>query len=73
VERLDAFLAFNDRAVLADAGRISHAVAEQTALSEFSTYDTKRRELGSRESASDLDAVVDSVRNLEPPPPIPEA
>jgi hypothetical protein len=42
-ERLDAFLAFNDRPVLIHAGSISHEKAEQFAHEHFHLFDKQRR------------------------------
>lgn len=38
VAKLDAFLKFNERQILSDAGRISHEVAEILALGEYDKY-----------------------------------
>src|SRR3989344_3741868 len=38
VEKLNAFLKFNERDILADAGKISHEVAEALALGEYEKY-----------------------------------
>lgn len=38
VTKLDAFLKFNERQIIGDAGLISHEVAETLALSEFEKY-----------------------------------
>jgi hypothetical protein len=40
--KLDAFLAFNERAVLTHAGKVSHAVAEQLALEAFAEFEQQR-------------------------------
>lgn len=42
-ERLDAFLSFNDRAVLMHAGSISHEKAEQLVHERFDKFDGQRR------------------------------
>jgi len=42
VEKLDAFLSFNEREILTDAGRVSHEVAEMLALKEFEKYRCER-------------------------------
>jgi hypothetical protein len=41
--RLDAFLAFNDREVLANAGRIAAEKAKRVAHERFETFDAGRR------------------------------
>ena len=38
VEKLDAFLKFNERDILAGAGKVSHEVAEELALGEYEKY-----------------------------------
>ena len=45
VQKLDAFLKFNEREILTDAGKISHAVAESLALKEYDIYKTKEDRL----------------------------
>ena len=63
VEKLDAFLAFNDRDILKSAGRVSHAIAEQHAHDEFEIFDTERRRI-SDEAPTDFDAFADQVKRL---------
>ena len=41
-EKLDAFLAFNERDVLKDAGKVSAEVAQRLALDEFEKFDQAR-------------------------------
>ncbi|MBF5058901.1 RhuM family protein [Candidatus Neptunochlamydia vexilliferae] len=43
-EKLDAFLAFNERDLLDHAGQISAQVAEKLALEHYEEFDLKRRE-----------------------------
>jgi hypothetical protein len=38
VEKLDAFLQFNEKDILRDSGKISHEVAEELALKEYEKY-----------------------------------
>jgi hypothetical protein len=38
IEKLDAFLKFNERQILGDAGKISHEVAESLALGEYDKF-----------------------------------
>jgi len=42
IERLDAFLQFNERAILHDAGRVSHEVARALAETEYDKYSKKQ-------------------------------
>ncbi|MEN6547457.1 MAG: virulence RhuM family protein [Armatimonadia bacterium] len=62
--RLDAFLEFNEREVLTDAGRVSHEVAKGLADAEFEKYDTRRRELEAAEPSSDFDHFVEETKRL---------
>jgi hypothetical protein len=56
--RLDDFLKFNDREVLADAGKISKSAADDKAKSEFNRYDEERRRLREAEGArSNIEAL----------------
>lgn len=65
VERLDAFLEFNQRNVLTHAGKVSHEQAEQRAHDEFETYDAERRRLEASQPTSDFDRAVEEVKRLE--------
>ncbi len=65
VERLDAFLQFNDRDVLTHAGAISHQLAEEHALAQFEQYEAERRRLEAAEPSSDFDRAVEEVKRLE--------
>ncbi len=58
VQRLDAFLAFNDRSVLTDVGRVSHALAEERAEEELALFRTAQVEV------SDFDEVVARTPSL---------
>jgi len=44
IEKLDAFLKFNEREILTNAGKISNAVAEALALQEFQKYKVEQDE-----------------------------
>lgn len=67
IERLDAFLAFNDHAILADAGKVERAVADRLALEQFERYEEERRRIEATEPTSDFDRFVDDLREkLEP-------
>lgn len=65
VERLDAFLQFNERNVLTHAGTVSHELAEQRAHAEFETYDAERRRLEAEKPTTDFDRAVEEVKRLE--------
>ncbi|EKD67131.1 MAG: hypothetical protein ACD_48C00585G0001 [uncultured bacterium] len=54
VSRLDAFLKFNERQILDDAGKVSHEVAENLALGEYEKY----KKVQDKNYMSDFDQVV---------------
>lgn len=58
--KLGAFLAFNERAVLTHAGRVSHGVAEKLALEAFAEFEQQRPDV----ETSDFDQ---AVKRLNPP------
>ena len=62
-QKLDAFLQFNGREVLHDAGRISAEVAKTLALSEYEKYNTARLEREVDQADKDFDNVI---RKLKP-------
>jgi hypothetical protein len=64
-EKLDAFLTFNDRAVLGHAGRISAELAKQKAEDEFDLYVAERRRLEAQHPSSDFDRFVATTRLLK--------
>ncbi len=57
-QKLDAFLQFNGREVLHDAGRVSAEVAKALALSEYEKYNTARLEWEAGQSDEDFDKAV---------------
>ena len=62
VERLDAFLTFNERDVLPHLGSISHEEAIKKALEEFTRYETQRRALA---DAAAEDAFEQMIAEIE--------
>ncbi len=50
MEKLDAFLSFNDRALLTHAGTVKAEVAKRLAEERFATFDTTRREAEARQA-----------------------
>lgn len=56
-EKLDAFLKFSEYDILHDAGKVSHEVAKELAISEY----VKFREVQDSEYISDFDRVVKSL------------
>lgn len=65
VERLDAFLQFNERNILTHAGTVSHELAEQHAHAQFEQFDAERRRLEAAQPTSDFDRAVEDVKRLE--------
>ena len=58
VDKLDAFLQFNEYQILQDAGKISHAIAQKLALKEFEKFRVKQDQL----YESDFDKVVKKLK-----------
>jgi len=64
VQRLDAFLQFNERNILTHAGAVSHQLAEEHAHAQFEQYDAERRRLEATQPSSDFDRAVEEVKRL---------
>ncbi len=71
VAQTDRFVAFNERAVLQGAGRISHTRMEQIAHERYETFDGKRRlaenEAAEREAIAELEQIEAQARRLPKP------
>jgi hypothetical protein len=65
VQRLDAFLQFNERNILTHAGAVSHQLAEEHAHAQFEQYEAERRRLEAAQPSSDFDRAVEEVKRLE--------
>ena len=65
-ERLDAFLQFNQRDILRDAGKVSRAVADRLALGEYDKFHATRLAAEARDDAAAFDQ---AVKNLPAKPP----
>ena len=64
-EKLDSFLAFNERDILGDAGRVSREQAEAHAQAEYEQFAAKRRALLEAEGAEfQSRALEDAARTL---------
>jgi hypothetical protein len=59
VEKLDAFLQFNEKEILQDSGKISHEIAEELALEEYGKY----RVIQDKNYVSDFDREVKKLLN----------
>jgi hypothetical protein len=66
VKKLDAFLTFNERNILTNAGKVSAAMAEDHAAREFEKFDKARLEREAAEPTSDFDKIVERTRKLKP-------
>jgi hypothetical protein len=64
-EKLDAFLAFNERDVLKDAGRVSMEIAQKLALDAYDTFERRRL----AEEAAAPDELEDAAKRLGPGKP----
>lgn len=62
VEKLDAFLQFNEREILQDNGKVSHEVAETLALKEYGTY----KKIQDKNYVSDFDREVKKLLKARP-------
>jgi len=62
-QKLDAFLQFNGREVLRDAGRVSAEVAKALALSEYEKYNATRLEREASQSDEDFDRAVKTLKD----------
>lgn len=65
VQRLDAFLQFNERNILTHAGAVSHQLAEEHAHAQFEQYDAERRKLEAAQPSGDFDRAIEEVKRLE--------
>lgn len=65
VQRLHAFLQFNERNILTHAGAVSHQLAEDHAHAQFEQYEAERRRLEAAQPSSDFDRAVEAVKRLE--------
>ena len=63
IGKLDAFLRFNDRGVLADPGTVSKALAEEHAHRQFERHDEARR-LREASEPSDFDRFVEEAERI---------
>ena len=64
ITKLDDFLRLSDRDVLTNAGKISHALAEEHAHSQFVRYEEHRRQTETEAASSDFDRAIEQVNSL---------
>jgi hypothetical protein len=65
VKKLDAFLSFNERNILRNAGKVSAAMAEEHAGREFAKFDKARLEREATQPTSDFDKIVERTKRLK--------
>jgi hypothetical protein len=65
VDKLDAFLQFNERNILTHASTVSHQLAEEHAHAELARYDEQRRHLEAAQPLSEFDSAVEEVKQLD--------
>lgn len=58
IDRLNAFLKFNDRDILENAGKVSKAVADEIAIQEYERYHLHR--IVQNTSDDDFDRFIES-------------
>jgi len=64
ISKLDDFLRLSERDVLTRAGKISHALAEEHAYTQFAQYEEQRRQIESTQPVSDFDQTVEQIKKL---------
>ncbi|NBO93629.1 MAG: hypothetical protein EBV06_15155, partial [Planctomycetia bacterium] len=69
VQKLDSFLAFNERNVLTHAGTVSAEMAQRHADEEFAKHTAALRIREATEPTSDFDKAVERIQGLDPQPP----
>ena len=62
-QKLDAFLKFNERDILTDAGRVEKAVADKLAEDEYDKFHTRRLAL---EAETDIKDFEEAIKKLQP-------
>jgi hypothetical protein len=65
--KLDAFLLFNDRKVLGNAGSVAKAVADKHALDEYDKFLTRRLTEEATDDETAFDAEVEKLKKLPSP------
>jgi len=64
--KLDAFLKFNEREILADAGKISHEVAQALAVKEYELYKKERDKLYESDFDYEMKKFLETAKNATP-------
>ena len=61
IAKLDDFIRLSDRDILANAGKISHELAEERAYAQFALHEQRRRQLEAEQPTSDFDRAVQEL------------
>ena len=69
ISKLDDFLRLSERNILTNAGKISHALAEEHAYAQFAQFEEQRRQIESSQPVSDFDRTMEQIKKLEAPKP----
>jgi len=64
ISKLDDFLRLSERNILTNAGKISHALAEEHAYAQFAQLEEQRRQIEASQPVSDFDRTVDQIKKL---------
>jgi len=67
ISKLDDFLRLSERNILTNAGKISHALAEEHAHAQFAQFEEQRRQLEASQPVSDFDRTVEQIKKLGAP------
>jgi len=65
IEKLDAFIRFNEKEVLTNPGKVSAEVAKVLAEREFNKYQEKLKKIEATQPVSDFDKFVEKTKFLE--------
>ncbi len=68
VQKIDAFLKFNEKDVLTNPGKISAEVAKELAEKEFKKYEAEQRKIEAEEPTGDFDKLIEETKVLEEKP-----
>ena len=65
IAKLDAFLRFNEKDDLTNAGKVSAEIAKELAEKEFEKYEEKVKKNEAIQPVSDFDKLVEKTKSLE--------
>jgi hypothetical protein len=71
VKKLDSFLQFNERNILAHAGQITHALAASHAEAEFEKHEEAVRQAEALQPSSDFDRMAEKLSQVRRPSKVP--